>query len=475
LCVVSALLVAAALASESPDSIVPEHDLRDAVGGTVRYLLRDTTSKAAEQLHSHELDFQVKHAHHRGEGIVETFGKHSHRSKFLKMGFELLEAEDGDGGFQKTSKAKGYHNPKQLHEAFVGLTKQFPKQAKLIDLTAEYTMPKTIQGNSIYALHISEDLADDTPKPKLLVVHNHHARELNTPELALHSSKQLLGQEGKKILKNNQVYVIWTLNPDGLNLVWTKNTWHRTNARNVDLNRNYPIGWKASCAGTSSGGECFRGSKPFSEVETQTMRAFQQHMNFAKVMDFHSYSEEVRTNYGPCSALPTKLDEFFQSLRDGIAHKMHYQASRSCCMGGDIHYAYNRHGSLAYLVEMGTSFQPRPDVMEASLRQVWPGLKDFLEISIPVVGKVHDKAGNPVVAHLELPEFQFSMNEKFHSGNDGHYHLWLPAGKHKVLVQAKGKPIKLVIVEVTQGATTSHNINVDNSEDPNAVQPLAAK
>merc|ERR1711998_273757 len=176
----------------------------------------------------------------------------------------------------------------------------------------------TTEGRSLYAFKVSDNVHKDESEPNILLVSNHHARELITPELSLYYAKQLLGgyeramkwesgelgeedsmtdneiddaRSTKDIVDKNQVYIMWTMNPDGLNTVWTKNSWKRTNGNNVDLNRNYPVGWKASCGGSANqDGETWRGPKPFSEVETQTMRKFQQDRNFAKLMDFHSYA-----------------------------------------------------------------------------------------------------------------------------------------------------------------------------------------
>jgi len=248
------------------------------------------------------------------------------------------------------------------------------------------------------------------------------------------------------------------MNPDGLNTVWTKNSWKRTNGNNVDLNRNYPVGWSATCGGSNNkDGETYRGPKPFSEPETKTMRTFQDERNFAKVMDFHSYAQQVRTNYGSCATLPKGIDNQFEKIRNHVAHKMKYKASRSCCMGGDIHYAYNRHGSLAYLVETGTAFQPPATEKDATLRRVWPGVKKFLQRPISTSGVVTDKkTGKPLKAKLSLPGFKFQLNEKKQSGTRGHYHLWLPPGKHKMVVKAPGKPTKHVTVLAKNSGHVQH-------------------
>ena len=117
--------------------------------------------------------------------------------------------------------------------------------------------------------------------------------------------------------------------------MWHKDRMARTNNNLVDLNRNYPIGFKDECGGDAMrGSETYRGPHPFSEPETQTMRAFQQDMNFAKVVDFHSYARQVRINYGPCAPLPSKMHELFMTHAKTFAGRMPgYEQSQSCCMG----------------------------------------------------------------------------------------------------------------------------------------------
>jgi len=238
------------------------------------------------------------------------------------------------------------------------------------------------------------------------------------------------------------------MNPDGLHQVWQKDKWQRKNCNptcqdGIDLNRNYPIGYKDACGGsTTVDGECYRGTKPFSERETQTMKKFQEDRNFAKLLDFHSFSREVRINYGPCAPLPTAFHDMFHKLARPIANGMKYKDSQSCCMGGDIHYAFNRHGTLAFLVETGESFQPPPKTMQAELKRAYPGIIALLQFPIPVSGQVVDKDTKKPVkgAILKLDKKSgLKLNERASVTNhNGLYHLWAPDAEHQVHVTAPG-------------------------------------
>ncbi len=73
------------------------------------------------------------------------------------------------------------------------------------------------------------------------------------------------------------VTVLPCLNPDG----WARGT--RVNAHNVDLNRNFPAGWKPSVRGKLS-----RGSGPLSEPEAAALARLIQKLMPAKIVSIHN-------------------------------------------------------------------------------------------------------------------------------------------------------------------------------------------
>lgn len=398
--------------------------------------------------------FKVHHMHH---DVVEVVAPKSRRQQLLGMGMKLVQEMD-DGGFARARHAKGYHNPAQLHAAFKSLERKHRGYAKLYSLTHLYKTPKTHEGREIYAMKISDNVElDEADEPNVLFVSNHHARELIVPELALHTATQLLqgvhhgDAATKKVVHGNQIYIVYTMNPDGLNAVWKTNLWQRKNARGVDLNRNYPIGFSASCGGSGDKkSETYRGPNPFSEAETQTMKAFQRDRNFAKLIDFHSYARQVRINYGSCARLPRTITALFAKHGRSVAKKMGYQQSQSCCMGGDIHFAYNKHGTLAFLIETGEAFQPKAAEMRREVSKVYPGIVQMLQIPISLSGQVIDRnTKKPIKASLTVPRLRFKLNEQSTTSKSGHYHLWLPEGKHVVVVSADGYPDRSFEVEAS--------------------------
>jgi len=341
--------------------------------------------------------------------------------------------------------------------------------------------PKTVGGHEIYAIKLSDNVGTDEDEPNFLMVSNHHSRELVTPEVALYAAQQLVklynagDADAKKVLTDNQVYIVYTMNPDGLKSVWGGNTWQRANARGVDLNRNYPIGWApgypkqyhGQCHGDSMvGSESYRGTSPLSEIETNMMAKWQVEKKFAKVMDVHSYGQNVRINYG-CHPLPDSIHKHQAQLGTIVANGMGYPQGQSCCMGGDIHNAYNQHGSLSFLTELGGyAFQPGSQNRAQVIKETWPGFFAFFKLPISASGHVYSgtaaSPGSPVPATyriLDVPcgancQSKFTLGEKADTSTRGRYHIWLPDGTYSVEFTPKSGEKK--IVQVT--AKTSGNI-----------------
>merc|ERR1711865_115498 len=110
----------------------------------------------------------------------------------------------------------------------------------------------------------------------------------------------------------------------------------------------------------------------------------------------------------------TDLHKLFMMHANTIAGEMKYPAGQSCCMGGDIHFAYQQHGSLAFLVEAGgDSFQPSTASREEVLVEMWPGIKQFLAIPTSVSGHIHvDDSKTPAAgAVLKVQGLDFEQDE----------------------------------------------------------------
>ena len=118
----------------------------------------------------------------------------------------------------------------------------------------------SVEGNDIVAYSFG------TGSDEILVVAGIHGTFAPS---AVKTAEELVAYYNEKVStlpENIRLTIIPTLNPDGLE----GNT--RTNANNVDLNRNFDCAWKADAQ--YSGGPVSGGSKVFSEPEAQAIRDY---------------------------------------------------------------------------------------------------------------------------------------------------------------------------------------------------------
>jgi protein MpaA len=111
---------------------------------------------------------------------------------------------------------------------------------------------RSVHGRAIAARRIGDPAA----RTKLLVVGAIHGDEGAGRAIVRALARSATAPAG------SDVWLVSTVNPDGA----ARRT--RTNARGVDLNRNFPRGWRAGARG---GGD-YGGPRPLSEPETRAVR-----------------------------------------------------------------------------------------------------------------------------------------------------------------------------------------------------------
>ena len=90
-----------------------------------------------------------------------------------------------------------------------------------------------------------------------------------------------------------RVDVLPMINPDGYELSLSQRAW-RGNANNVDLNRNYGIGWgHGERASTDQTSQNFQGIEPESESETQAVAKLLIDGGYSLVLDVHSAAAKL--------------------------------------------------------------------------------------------------------------------------------------------------------------------------------------
>ncbi|MFT7463932.1 MAG: putative deacylase [Pseudohongiellaceae bacterium] len=377
--------------------------------------------------------------------------------------FVEIQAERLSG--EEAAVPAGYSDLSAIEAALFAAEASRPDICTVVDLTALYGASPTFEGRHLLAVKISDNVALDEDEPRVLLVSTHHAREIVTPVIALNAITQLLAGHGvdpdiTAIVDGNEIWVAPVWNPDGYvevfvgNNLWRKNRRVFPGAIGVDLNRNYPVGWEEGCGSSSSpSSSTYEGPESASEPETQTMMALSADRRFAKVIDFHSSGQEVRFGYG-CWNHP--LDTYFGLEATRLSAAMGYAGDigSSCCLAGDIHLHTATTGSLAFLPETATEFQPSFASAQAEAAQVWSGILYFLNRPIPVTGHVTDLcSGLPLAADLTVVGLVLENGEVNGSdGSTGRFHSWLPGGPWTLRFSAPGYVTQDVSATVTNGS-----------------------
>lgn len=343
-----------------------------------------------------------------------------------------------------------FKNLTQIKDDLTQLSKRFPQQSHLVSLMKEFNIPKTVEGNEIWALKISSNAAVRQDKPKIAFIGNHHAREIQTPEAALDTAHWLLENynsdaRAKKWVDQNEIWVVPVANPDGYDYVYKEDPmWRKNrNGEGVDLNRNYPFHW-GGCGSNSTepNSEVYIGPKAGSEAEVQALMALSKREHFWISISYHSYGEEVLYPY-LCHNLPGAEIAIRDQIVDEYKDLMGYDKRVASSDGEDFEWRFNQVGGLDFLVEVSDDFQPNYDEFMKNeiprIRAGWFYLFEKLQSAV-LTGTIVDKSTQkPIEARIELKEISYSENETRTSNSDfGRFFWFLKPGQYTLKVSKEG-------------------------------------
>ena len=155
------------------------------------------------------------------------------------------------------------------------------------DICSYEVIGKSVKGRDIYALHVGAGPV------KVLITAGVHARETANTPMVMQGLFDMLGayQNGDprvtEVLGRVTFIVVPLVNPDGYEECVRKNKGSKkTNARGVDINRNFPFKYWGS--NKKKAGNGYPGPHPGSEPETQAIMALIAAHDFALAVDIHS-------------------------------------------------------------------------------------------------------------------------------------------------------------------------------------------
>jgi hypothetical protein len=267
-----------------------------------------------------------------------------------------------------------YHNYDEIVDTLLYLNSTYPNIVDVLPIG------RTWQNRTIYCIRLTNE-TNPEPKPNVLFVGYHHAREPITAELSLYYAVSAATEFGvneavTRMLNLSETYVVIALNADGLSIV-SQNEWQRKNAHPIDedgdglldedppddadgdgyvealyqwdgsqwypmgwegvnddgdsrsnedwvggadLNRNYGYQWNATCSSGSNytWAEDYRGAAPFSEPETQAIGDLAMQHSFTYAVSFHSGAETIVYPWGYTST-QTLDDQIFKEIAGNLS------------------------------------------------------------------------------------------------------------------------------------------------------------
>jgi carboxypeptidase T len=277
----------------------------------------------------------------------------------------------------------GYYTFAQMQQRIDSLVNRYPALVRKIILPTT-----TAGGRPLIVVKISDNAATDENEPEALYTGLHHAREGMSMMNLFFFMQYLVENYGsdtriRNLVDNRELFFIPCFNPDGYVYnetsapsgggMWRKN--RRNNgggSYGVDLNRNYSVDWGVTgpnvSISTNPSNDAYIGPSPFSEPETQALRAFAETRHFTIAIDHHAYGNYYVTPYGrPANHTVTTQDARFYSYAsalmsryngyfagDGMATVNYYAVgnSRDWHITGDIGVG-TKQKTYGYTVEVG--------------------------------------------------------------------------------------------------------------------------
>ncbi len=291
-----------------------------------------------------------------------------------------------------------------LAEAIAQLDSMKSQYPNLI--TTKVSIGNTIENRQIYMVKISDNPDIDETEPEILYTALHHAREPQSMMQMIYFMYYLLenyntNSSVQYIVNNRELFFIPVVNPDGYEYnrttnptgggMWRKNRRNNSGSYGVDLNRNYGpyTYWNAPNGGSSTtpSSDTYRGTAPFSEPETASIRDFLATRFFKNALNYHTYSNLLIYPYGALEQETPDSSIFREFARDmtaynGYTYGTDQQTVGYSTRGNSDDYFYDgdillNHGKIfAMTPEVGsTGFWPsQPEIFPLAIENVMPNL-----------------------------------------------------------------------------------------------------
>jgi carboxypeptidase T len=287
-----------------------------------------------------------------------------------------------------------YNDYSEMSAELEKLAKDYP------GLVHRFSIGKSLEGREIWAIRLNRFVNSGTQPsglPGIVFMGGHHAREHLSVEVPLKLARFLAEREAgddgvSDLLKQRDIFIIPMVNPDGAEFdisgegykSWRKNRRANSGSRcmGVDLNRNYGFKWGTGGSSNNACSDVFMGPQPFSEPETQAVKAFvEARPNLKVLLSYHTFSELILYPWGHTyDPIGNRRDQTtFETMARTMSQWNGYTPQPSSDLyiasGDTTDWAYGTLGMFAFTFELsprdqwsGGGFYPGPGAVETSFQ-----------------------------------------------------------------------------------------------------------
>ncbi|HNX21742.1 MAG TPA: M14 family zinc carboxypeptidase [Bacteroidales bacterium] len=279
---------------------------------------------------------------------------------------------------------------------------------QLISDTISISNSTTVNGNKIYYVKMESPEHPSIQKPQILLTALTHAREPAGMQQLVYLMWYLLenyntNPEVKFLVDHLDLYFVPCVNPDGYQFntnaypigggMWRKNRRNNGNYTwGVDLNRNYGFQWGYDDIGSSVNGndETYRGSAPFSEVETQQIKLLCESHQFSLAINNHCYGNMLIYPWGhiPQVTPDSILFRTYAKELTAVNHFIYgtcYEVLNYNANGGSSDWFYGEQTTKNKIIEFSPEAGDPLDGFWPSANQILPICANYLPMNLTLL------------------------------------------------------------------------------------------
>ncbi|KAG1677167.1 Carboxypeptidase D [Nymphon striatum] len=356
-----------------------------------------------------------------------------------------------------------YHHYNDLESYLQNISERFSSITRL------YHIGESVTGRKLYVLEISDNPGiHELGEPEFKYVGNMHGNEVVGREMLLIFIQYLTENYGHNqnvtwLIDNTRIHIMPTMNPDGFEgaTEGLNHSYHlfscdfnsingRSNAHNVDLNRNFPDQWHTNkdnsiqepetqavmkwilsypfVLSANLHGGSLVANYPWDDLPYSTNKqAYSKCPDdavFKKISKTYSYAHKTMWLGHPCPQYPSEV------FKDGITNG----AAWYSVPGGMQDWNYLHSNCFEITIELGCFKYPK----SAELPNYWEDNKDALfqfikQVHTGVKGFIHDDKNQPLANVSIIVE---GINHPLYSTENGEYWRLLAPGNYNISFDA---------------------------------------